>query len=221
QRCLVGSEMCIRDRQGRDNEARRRMTRLVERGTATAQVLARLAQMRWDDRQTDEAMALSMAAVGRNPGDESVSRWTAARWKEEGRIDLALGLFRRAAALPAPDGEARFQVAFLSQLLGDEAGATQGYLELLRDLPDHPQGNYNLSLLRLAEADTLGAIDCLERTIRAGATVPQAFLDLALLYMGRKDLPDARRVLLLYRTDASPDSTSDAEVQELLRSLSR
>lgn len=207
-------------RHGRPNEARRHLRLLQERGTASPDMAIRLAQLLWDDHLREEALLLAMESIGRDPGDERKQRWTAERWKEAGRLDEALHLWRRLERAGSATDEDLFQIGFLSQRLGDDQSAVDSYTTLLARSPDHPQGNYNLSLLLLQAADTVAATERLERAIRSAPLLQAAYFDLALLYMRTRKYHDARRILVQFRADARPDSVTDAEAQEILRALS-
>ncbi len=207
-------------RQGRPNEARRHLRVLQEREAASPDILIRLAQFLWDDHFREEALLLAMEAIGRDAQDERKWRWTAQSWKEAGRLEEALHLWRKIEGRGWATDEDLFQIGFLSQRLGDGQGASDAYGHLLDRDPDHPQGNYNLSLLLLQAADTLGAAEHLERTIRGAPAIQAPYFDLALLYMRTKRYDDARRVLIRFREEARPDSVTDLEAQELLRVLS-
>jgi Flp pilus assembly protein TadD len=72
----------------------------------------------------------------------------------------------------------------------------------------------------LAATDTLEACRLLERAITAKPDLEQAYFDLAIVYIQREQIEDARRVLQLYRASAAPDSLAAAEAQGILESLS-
>jgi tetratricopeptide (TPR) repeat protein len=206
-------------RQGRPNEARTRLTTLAARGGAGADLLAMLAQLRWDDHQREEAIALGMEAVARDPQNVERLRWTAERWKEFGRPDEALVLRKRILVHPQATEEDIFQVGFLSHQLGDGQTAIDTYLKLLARRPTHPQGNYNLSLLMLSLGDTLDAARRLELAIQGDPEMQRAYFELAVLYLHAGRLTDARRVFILFQAAAGADSVLNAEVEMILEGL--
>ncbi len=207
-------------KQGRTNDARRRLSGLVTGRKASPDAMAILAQLRWDEHFRDEALALGMAAAGRDPGDERKWRWLAEHWKEVGRPDLALHLWVGLVARGVGTEEDLFQTGYLAQRLGNRTAAAGAYSDLLSRNPAHPEANYNLALLMLAAADTLEACRLLERAITSKPDLEQAYFDLAIVYIQREQIEDARRVLQLYRASAAPDSLAAAEAQGILESLS-
>jgi tetratricopeptide (TPR) repeat protein len=206
--------------QGRTNDARRRLSGLVAGKRASPDAMAILAQLRWDEHFRDEALALGMAAAGRDPTDDRKWRWLAEHWKEVGRPDLALHLWVELVGRGAGTEEDLFQTGYLAQRLGSRTAAAGAYSDLLSRNPSHPQANYNLALLMLAATDTLEACRLLERAITAKPDLEQAYFDLAIVYIQREQIEDARRVLQLYRASAAPDSLAAAEAQGILESLS-
>jgi tetratricopeptide (TPR) repeat protein len=206
-------------RQGRPQSATRMLQTICKRGSATPEILMLLAQMRWDDHRRDDALALGMAALSRDPFDVHGLRWISERWKEAGRPDLALAARDRVRALGAAEPEDLFQIGFLAQQIGDQQRAVDGYSELLAGSFEHPQGNYNMSLLLLQAGDTLEAIRHLERSIGGHPKLVPAFMDLAILYMDRNRVADVRRVLQLFQESGEGDSVSNAEVQSIIESL--
>ncbi len=206
-------------KQGRPNEARTRLAVLALRSDAGPDLLATLAQMRWDDHQREEALVLGMESVAREPQNLERLRWVAERWKELGRPDEALALRKRILSLPGISDEDIFQVGFLAHQLGDGQTATDSYLRLLERRPSHPQGNYNLSLLMLTLGDTLNAAQHLELAIQGDPRMQRAYFDLAVLYMHSGRLADARRVLTQFQTAAGADSTLNAEVDGILKGI--
>lgn len=206
--------------QGRTYEAYHRLEELIERNRASADAMMRLSQLRWEDHFQAEALALGMTAAGRDPTDDQKRRWLAERWKEAGRPDVARTLWKSLAASDQATDEDIFQVGYLSQRIGDEYGAVEAYLSLLERSPNHPEANYNISQLLVAVGDTLAAIDHLNRAIGGDPGLQRAYMDLALLHMKANRKVEARHVLVRFRTDASPDSISDAHVREILKTLS-
>jgi tetratricopeptide (TPR) repeat protein len=208
-------------KQGRTNDARRRLSQLVSERKASPDAMASLAQLRWDDHFRDEALALGMEAAGLDPQDDRKWRWLAERWKDSGRSDIALHLWGR--ILEHGDGteEDLFQTAFLAQRLGDRGSAAGAYSDLLARNPMHPEASYNLALLMLASADTLEACRLLENAIAVKPDLEQAYFDLAVIYIRRARIEDARRVLQIYRASAGPDSLAAAEAQGILESLAK
>jgi tetratricopeptide (TPR) repeat protein len=208
-------------KQGRPNEARTRLALLATQDSAAPGLLAMLAQMRWDDHQPEEAITLGMEATAREPDDAGRLRWLAERWKEFGRPDQALVIRKRIISRADASEEDLFQVGFLSHQLGDGQTASDTYLKLLARRPTHPQGNYNLSLLVLALGDTVEAARRLELAIQGNPKMQQAYFDLAVLYLHAGRIADARRVLSLFQVAAGADSVLDAEVDGILKGLSR
>jgi tetratricopeptide (TPR) repeat protein len=218
----VRVEMILADvavRQGKLNEARTRLNSLIDRKEAGPDLLAMSAQMLWDDHQPEAALALGMEAAARGPNDVARIRWLAERWKESGRADQALVLWKKIVAQPQATDEDLFQVGFLSHKLGDGEGAVDSYLKLLDRAPTHPQGNYNLSLLMLALGDTAQAASHLELAIQGAPTMQRAYFDLAVLYLHSGRVADARRILTLFRGAAGADSVLNAEVDGILEGL--
>lgn len=206
-------------KQGRQNEARTRLSALAMRADADADLLAMLAQIRWDDHQPEEAITLGMEAVAREPGNVERLRWVAERWKQFGRPDEALVLRKRILDNPRATEEDIFQVGFLAHQLGEGQLAIDTYLKLLARRPSHPQGNYNLSLLMLSLGDTLDAARRLEAAILGDPRMQMAYFDLAVLYMHAGRLVDARRVLTQFKAAAGADSLLNAEVEMILDGL--
>jgi tetratricopeptide (TPR) repeat protein len=206
-------------RQGRLNDARRRLARLVQGKKASPDAMSILAQLRWDEHFRDEALALGMAAAGRDPNDELKWRWLAERWKESGRPDLALHMWLSLVHRGIGTEEDLFQTGYLAQRLGDREGAADAYTDLLSRNQAHPQANYNLALLMLASRDTVEACRLFERAIEVKPDLESAYFDLAMIYIRKEMIEDARRVLQTYCASAAPDSLAAAEAQEILQSL--
>ena len=207
-------------RQDRVNDARVRLQNLARRRNAPPDALARLAQIWWDDHFEADALVLGMAALSQDPGDARKRRWLAERWKETGRLDLALALVKALCKNGTATDDDLFQVGYLSQRLGKEQEAADAYATLLTRSPMHPEANYNLALLLLGASDTVSATEHLERVLHATPLVHQAYFDLALLYMRRGRVEDARRTLLLYCLTSGADPVARAEAGEILRSIS-
>jgi tetratricopeptide (TPR) repeat protein len=205
--------------QGRFHEGHRSLARLVEQGKAGPDAMARLAQLRWEDHFWPEGLALGMEAISRDPQDDNKRRWVAARWKQLGRPDIARRLWESLVESGRGDDEDLFQVGYLSQLLSDDTRAFDAYSALLKRTPSHVEANYNISQLLAMVGDTLGAVGHLERSVAGAPELQSAYIDLALFYlrMGRRD--QARRVLLDFLSRAGPDSLTDAQIREVLRSL--
>ena len=219
----VRSELLLADiavRQDRPNEALRRLKSLALKRHAPPNALAKLAQLLWADRFTEEALMAGMEAIRSDPGDPEKRRWVANRWKEVGHLDQALVLFRGLCddGLGTVDDE--FQTGFLAQRLRDGQGALDAYMSVLRRAPEHAEAHYNLSLLLLSMGDSLSAASHLESAIGSSPRLERAYFDLAILYMRLRRADDARRILVRYRADANPDSISDAEAERLLDDLS-
>jgi tetratricopeptide (TPR) repeat protein len=206
-------------KQGRTNDARRRLVRLVSRGKASPDAMAILAQLRWDEHFRDDALVLGMAAAELDPADDRKSRWLAERWKDVGRPDLALHLWKGIVDRGEGTEEDLFQTGYLAQRLGNRSAAAGAYSGLLSRNPAHPEANYNLALIMLAAADTLEACRLLERAILSKPDLEQAYFDLAVVYIRRERIEDARRVLQQYRASAGADSLAAAEAQGILESL--
>lgn len=206
-------------RQGRVNDARRRLSRLVHGRKASPDAMSILAQLRWDEHFREEALALGMAAAGLDPDDELKWRWLAERWKESGRPDLALHMWLSLVRRGIGTEEDLFQTGYLAQRLGDREGAASAYTDLLSRNRAHPQANYNLALLMLASRDTVEACRLLERAIEAKPDLQAGYFDLAMIYIRKEMIEDARRVLQTYCASAAPDSFAAAEAQGILQSL--
>jgi tetratricopeptide (TPR) repeat protein len=205
--------------QGRTHEAHRRLARLVERGQGSPDAMARLAQLRWEDHFRTESLALGMEAASRDPEDDAKRRWLAIHWKEAGRPDVARSLWASLVERGRPTDEDLFQVGYLSQRLDDGTRAFEAYQALLERNPAHAEANYNISQLLVMVGDTLRALRHLEQAIGSAPQLQSAYVDLAVLYLKSGRNEDARRVLLDLLTRARPDSATDAQIREVLRSL--
>jgi tetratricopeptide (TPR) repeat protein len=205
--------------QGRTREATLRLRRLARDGRAPAGALHQLAELLWADRSRSEALAVGMEGLGRGGG---VLDWRtmAEFWKGAGRPEMALHLWRVMSRIGDPASEDLFQSGFLAHRLGQGHQALDAYARLLQREPEHPEGNYNVAVLLRAMGDAEEAARHLERAICGDPGFQPAYLELADIYLELDRPVEARRVLQLYRTAASPDSTADAEAQAILRALS-
>ncbi|MBD3160634.1 MAG: tetratricopeptide repeat protein, partial [Candidatus Eisenbacteria bacterium] len=174
---------------------------------------------RWRDHFRPEALALGMEGTGRAAGDVVKKRWLAERWKEAGRPDLALGLWNGIVRTEEATEEDLFQVGFLLQRLGASRDAAGAYHRLLERDPLHPQGNYNLSLLRLAAGDTNAAVAGLRAAIDGDPRLRTAYFELGILHLQRGEAEAAREVFFDLLMNAEPDSALAMEVRAILRGI--
>ena len=119
-----------------------------------------------------------------------------ARAERRGRLKLAIGRYRAAAAVAPRYPAACLNLGAALEAEGDAAAAERVYAALLATQPADPYGNYNLGRLRYAR----GALDDAERMLRAAL-------------QGKPDFADAL-VALANVHDARGDSAAAAATLE-------
>jgi tetratricopeptide (TPR) repeat protein len=129
----------------------------------------------------------------------------------------ALQLLKAAEKNAGPDPELHAQIGFLSQLAGDNDGATLAYATALAQDPDDSFAAGNLALLKAGARDYNAAVSLWERSFLEDPVQLRSGMNLAIVQCGT-----GRREAALGTLDRilhfSPDHHAARELQDAIRS---
>jgi len=164
--------------------------------------------------RADKAIAVFQALIALDPTARSYA-FLGLAYRNLGRFDEATKYFQEGLKLDRHNDSCLFNLGYIEERQGNEAGAEKMFQETLRANPDYPDALLELANLRIAGKKFAEAADLLRRYVKSSRNPATGYYKLAMVERNLHQAEAAQRDLSVFQTLSKNASTGPYPYEHL------